>query len=94
MTVEAFMEEANVMKTLQHDKLVRLYAVVTKMEPIYIITEYMANGEWAQFCVSVSATPRGSGEVVKLLAGQQAVEDSNVWPRVTPTTILQDWVPS
>lgn len=50
MTVEAFMEEANVMKTLQHDKLVRLYAVVTKTEPIYIITEFMANGEWALFC--------------------------------------------
>ena len=32
-------EEANLMKTLQHDKLVRLYAVVTKEEPIYIITE-------------------------------------------------------
>jgi hypothetical protein len=25
---------------------VRLYAVVTKEEPIYIITEYMAKGEW------------------------------------------------
>lgn len=49
MTVEAFMEEANVMKTLQHDKLVRLYAVVTKTEPIYIITEYMSNGERARF---------------------------------------------
>lgn len=45
MTVEAFMDEANVMKTLQHDKLVRLYAVVTKTEPIYIITEFMANGK-------------------------------------------------
>lgn len=33
------------MKTLQHDKLVRLYAVVTKEEPIYIITEFMAKGE-------------------------------------------------
>lgn len=53
MTVEAFMEEANVMKTLQHDKLVRLYAVVTKTEPIYIITEYMSNGEWALFCTLV-----------------------------------------
>lgn len=39
------MQEANLMKTLQHDKLVRLYAVVTKQEPIYIITEYMAKGE-------------------------------------------------
>lgn len=45
MSVEAFMQEANLMKTLQHDKLVRLYAVVTKQEPIYIITEYMAKGE-------------------------------------------------
>ncbi|KAI5933868.1 Tyrosine-protein kinase Lyn [Manis javanica] len=42
MSVQAFLEEANLMKTLQHDKLVRLYAVVTKEEPIYIITEYMA----------------------------------------------------
>uniref|UniRef100_A0A3Q1AMC6 Tyrosine-protein kinase n=1 Tax=Amphiprion ocellaris TaxID=80972 RepID=A0A3Q1AMC6_AMPOC len=49
MTVEAFMEEANVMKTLQHDRLVRLYAVVTKTEPIYIITEYMANGSLLDF---------------------------------------------
>uniref|UniRef100_A0A7N8XUQ4 Tyrosine-protein kinase n=1 Tax=Mastacembelus armatus TaxID=205130 RepID=A0A7N8XUQ4_9TELE len=44
MTIEAFLEEANVMKTLQHNRLVRLYAVITKTEPIYIITEFMANG--------------------------------------------------
>ncbi|KAM4695350.1 tyrosine-protein kinase Blk [Discoglossus pictus] len=43
MSPEAFLEEANLMKMLQHDKLVRLFAVVTK-EPIYIVTEYMANG--------------------------------------------------
>uniref|UniRef100_A0A8C2X617 Tyrosine-protein kinase n=1 Tax=Cyclopterus lumpus TaxID=8103 RepID=A0A8C2X617_CYCLU len=52
MTVEAFMEEANVMKTLQHDRLVRLYAVVTKTPPIYIITEYMANGSLLDFLKS------------------------------------------
>lgn len=46
MSAQAFLEEANLMKTLQHDKLVRLYAVVTKEEPIYIITEFMAKGEW------------------------------------------------
>lgn len=49
MTVEAFLEEANVMKTLQHDRLVRLYAVVTKTQPIYIITEFMANGSLLDF---------------------------------------------
>lgn len=43
MSPEDFLGEANLMKTLQHEKLVRLYAVVTK-EPIYIVTEYMARG--------------------------------------------------
>lgn len=45
MSVEAFMAEANLMKLLQHDKLVRLNAVVTKEEPIFIITEFMEKGE-------------------------------------------------
>uniref|UniRef100_A0A8C9V766 Tyrosine-protein kinase n=1 Tax=Scleropages formosus TaxID=113540 RepID=A0A8C9V766_SCLFO len=45
MSVEAFLAEANLMKSLQHDKLVRLHAVVTNGEPIYIITEFMEKGE-------------------------------------------------
>ncbi|XP_037537498.1 tyrosine-protein kinase Lyn isoform X1 [Nematolebias whitei] len=52
MTPEAFLEEANVMKTLHHDRLVRLYAVITKTEPIYIITEFMANGSLLDFLKS------------------------------------------
>ncbi|KAH0517625.1 Tyrosine-protein kinase Lyn [Microtus ochrogaster] len=52
MSVQAFLEEANLMKTLQHDKLVRLYAVVTKEEPIYIITEFMAKGSLLDFLKS------------------------------------------
>nr|XP_056709381.1 tyrosine-protein kinase Blk [Euleptes europaea] len=43
MAPDAFLAEANLMKKLQHSKLVRLYAVVTQ-QPIFIITEYMANG--------------------------------------------------
>ncbi|XP_030219314.1 tyrosine-protein kinase Lyn [Gadus morhua] len=52
MSPEAFMDEANMMKTLQHDRLVRLHAVVTKTPPIYIITEYMANGSLLDFLKS------------------------------------------
>nr|XP_020663515.1 tyrosine-protein kinase HCK [Pogona vitticeps]XP_020663516.1 tyrosine-protein kinase HCK [Pogona vitticeps] len=52
MSVEAFLEEANLMKTLQHDKLVKLNAVVTKEEPIYIITEYMEKGSLLNFLKS------------------------------------------
>ncbi|XP_070600503.1 tyrosine-protein kinase HCK isoform X2 [Erythrolamprus reginae] len=52
MTVSAFLEEANIMKTLQHDKLVRLHAVVTKEEPIFIITEFMEKGSLLDFLKS------------------------------------------
>ncbi|MBN3296786.1 SRC kinase, partial [Amia calva] len=40
MSPEAFLQEAQVMKKLRHEKLVQLYAVVSE-EPIYIVTEYM-----------------------------------------------------
>lgn len=46
MAPEAFLQEANLMKQLQHERLVRLHAVVTK-EPILIVTEFMVNGETA-----------------------------------------------
>ena len=42
---EAFLQEAQIMKKLRHDKLVPLYAVVSE-EPIYIVTEFMTKGVW------------------------------------------------
>lgn len=44
MEPEAFLQEANLMKQLRHERLVRLHAVVTK-EPILIVTEFMINGK-------------------------------------------------
>lgn len=44
MSPKAFLEEAQIMKMLRHDKLVQLYAVVSE-EPIYIVTEFMSHGE-------------------------------------------------
>uniref|UniRef100_UPI00358ECF1F tyrosine-protein kinase Fyn-like isoform X1 n=1 Tax=Myxine glutinosa TaxID=7769 RepID=UPI00358ECF1F len=48
MSPEAFLEEAQIMKKLRHDKLVQLYAVVSE-EPIYIITEFMSKGSLLDF---------------------------------------------
>lgn len=45
MSPEAFLQEAQVMKKLRHEKLVQLYAVVSE-EPIYIVTEYMCKGAY------------------------------------------------
>eukprot|EP00074_Homo_sapiens_P078608 XP_011539313.1 tyrosine-protein kinase Fgr isoform X2 [Homo sapiens] len=48
MSPKAFLEEAQVMKLLRHDKLVQLYAVVSE-EPIYIVTEFMCHGSLLDF---------------------------------------------
>lgn len=44
MEVADFMEEATILKSLRHPKLVQLYAVCTESEPFYIVTEWMKNG--------------------------------------------------
>uniref|UniRef100_A0A8C8EDU3 Tyrosine-protein kinase n=1 Tax=Otus sunia TaxID=257818 RepID=A0A8C8EDU3_9STRI len=44
MSEDEFINEAKVMMNLSHEKLVQLYGVCTKQRPIFIITEYMANG--------------------------------------------------
>ena len=44
MSPSDFLAEATIMKKLQHEKLVQLYAVCTAAEPIYIVTELMKHG--------------------------------------------------
>ncbi|KAI6218060.1 Tyrosine-protein kinase [Aphelenchoides besseyi] len=44
MSVDAFLAEAHIMKQCNHPKLIKLYAVCTDREPLWIITEYMKNG--------------------------------------------------
>ena len=43
MSSSAFLEEAAIMKKFRHDRLVALYAVCSREEPVYIVTEYMKN---------------------------------------------------
>ncbi|XP_017306996.2 tyrosine-protein kinase Fyn isoform X3 [Ictalurus punctatus] len=59
MSPESFLEEAQIMKNLRHDKLVQLYAVVSE-EPIYIVTEYMSKGSLLEFVKD------GEGRALKL----------------------------
>lgn len=44
MNAQDFRAEADLMKQLSHPKLIQLYALCTKGEPIYIVTELMVNG--------------------------------------------------
>lgn len=62
MSVEAFLAEANIMKNLQHKRLVRLFAVVSQ-EPICIVTEFMEHGSLVDFL----KTPEGNNLSINTL---------------------------
>ena len=46
---EAFLKEVEIMKKLIHPKLVQLYAVCSREEPIYIVTKLMIKGSLLEF---------------------------------------------
>ena len=59
MQPSSFLQEAHIMKKLRHPKLVQLYAVCTREEPLLIITELMAKGSLLDYL-------QGEGRVLKL----------------------------
>ncbi|NXD31287.1 LCK kinase, partial [Spelaeornis formosus] len=67
MSPSAFLAEANLMKKLQHPRLVRLYAVVTK-EPIYIITEFMEKGSLVDFLKTSEGVKLGTNKLLDMAA--------------------------
>lgn len=44
MDPQDFLAEAQIMKKMKHAHLVRLFAVCTRLEPVYIVTELMSKG--------------------------------------------------
>uniref|UniRef100_A0A8C3R1F0 Tyrosine-protein kinase n=1 Tax=Cyanoderma ruficeps TaxID=181631 RepID=A0A8C3R1F0_9PASS len=67
MSPGAFLAEANLMKKLQHPRLVRLYAVVTK-EPIYIITEFMEKGSLVDFLKTSEGVKLSTNKLLDMAA--------------------------
>ena len=60
MTIFNFLAEAQIMKKLQHNKLIKLYGVCTQKEPFYIITELMKHGNLLEYLT------KGEGQHLKL----------------------------
>lgn len=73
MSIEAFLLEANIMKKCKHDKLVRLYAVCTDMEPIYIVTELMSKGSLLDYLRTGDGQNIKFTELVDIAAQVRAV---------------------
>ncbi|XP_053744261.1 tyrosine-protein kinase Blk [Synchiropus splendidus] len=67
MEPEAFLQEANLMKKLQHERLVKLHAVVTK-PPILIVTEFMINGCLLDFLKTEDGTTLKLNKLIDMSA--------------------------
>ncbi|KAM9703868.1 tyrosine-protein kinase Blk [Menidia menidia] len=80
MEPEAFLQEANLMKQLKHERLVRLHAVVTK-EPILIVTEFMINGSLLDFLKTVEGKKLTMNKLIDMSAqiaeGMAYIEKNN-----------------
>ena len=58
-STDTFLKEVELLKQLSHPKIIQLYAICTKEEPIYIITELMKHGSLLEYL-------RGNGRSLKL----------------------------
>lgn len=68
MSTAAFLQEAAIMKKFRHDRLVALYAVCSKEEPIYIVQEYMNKGSLLEFLRNGEGKDLGFGDLVYIAA--------------------------
>lgn len=63
-----FLTEASIMGQFEHENVVHLIGVVTKSEPVMIVTEYMLNGSLDRF-LSVNDGQIDTYNLVKMLGG-------------------------
>jgi len=80
MGVSEFLEEAALMKKLRHQKLIQLYAVCTREEPIYIITELMKHGSLLEYLRSDGRSlklPQLIDMGAQVAAGMAYLEEKN-----------------
>ena len=80
MGAQEFLKIAALMKKLRHQKLIQLYAVCTKEEPIYIITEFMKHGSLLEY-LSVHGRSLKLPQLIdigaQVAAGMAYLEDEN-----------------
>lgn len=78
MSTAAFLQEAAIMKKFRHDRLVALYAVCSKEEPIYIVQEYMNGGSLLEFLRNGEGKDLQFGDLLYIGAQVSAVSHPSV----------------
>ena len=81
ITVNDFLQSANLMKKLQHSNLVQLYALCSMEEPVLIITELMKNGSLLEYLHGEGTSllrPQLISMTVQVAAGMAYLEGKKV----------------
>ena len=92
ITIDHFLRTANLMKKICHQRIIQLYAMCTKEEPVYIVTEFMKHNSLLEYL-------HGEGRSLKLpqliemasqvAAGMAYLEEQNIVHRdLTARNIL------
>lgn len=68
VTTAAFLDEAQVLKTLQHGHIIRLLAVCNEIEPVYLVTEYMINGRLSLYLREGNGKNLGASDLLWISA--------------------------
>ena len=81
MTVDEFLQLANLRKKLQHPNLVQLYALCSIEEPVFIITELMKHGSLLKYLCGEGKSlkfPQLIDMAAQVAAGMAYLEERNI----------------
>ena len=78
---ELFINECNLMKRLKHDKIIKLYCISSKEEPMWMILEYMPNGSLKSYLKNNKTTLKFKpliDIIIQISAGMKYLEEIQV----------------
>jgi fyn-related kinase len=81
ITIDNFLQSANLMKKLRHPNLVHLYAICSMEEPVYIITRLMKHGSLLEYLHSKGKSPKLPRLIymaTQVVSGMAYLEERNV----------------
>ena len=56
VTCAAFLDEAQILKSLQHPNIVELRGICSQAEPVYLLMEYLPQGQLSRYLREVGHT--------------------------------------
>ena len=81
ITLDNFLQAANLMKKLRHPSITKLYALCSREEPVFVITELMKHGSLLEYLHDKGALlkqPQLIKMAAQVAAGMAYLEDLNI----------------